>query len=196
MISGQFLKRKNLRLSDYDYSSPGFYFVTICAKNRDPKFGKVVGAGPGSTGLPSREKLRDSAGPKMVLNEVGLTVESVWKEMPDHYPGVEIDEFIVMPNHVHGIIALVGAQFIAPCDCTVTQGAINRAPTIGEIIRSFKAASTRRVRLAGMVDFGWQRNYYERVIRNEDELNKIRQYVSNNPMTWEQDPERVSSNTL
>lgn len=182
MISGQFLKRKNLRLRDYDYSSSGFYFITICAKNREHQFGMVVGAGP-------------CAGPKMVLNDVGLMVESVWKEIPGHYPGVGIDQFIVMPNHVHGIIRLMSS-------IGRPRGA---APTIGlpDVIHRFKSLTTTRychgVTSQHWLPFSgslWQRSYYERVIRNENELNEIRQYVLNNPTTWEQDPERVDSNAL
>jgi hypothetical protein len=101
-----------------------------------------------------------------------------------------------MPNHLHGIIIIVGAQFIASdnenqvVDPQPTkEGAINRAPTLGEIIRTFKARASRRIRLSGSSEFGWQRNYYEHVIRDEDSLNKIREYILINPRRWEFDRE-------
>jgi hypothetical protein len=100
-----------------------------------------------------------------------------------------------MPNHVHGTVVLVGAQFprrtgIAPNNVAASgQGAINRAPTLGEILRAFKAAAARRIRPSGRPDFRWQRDYRERVIRNEDELNRIREHILPNPSLWEWDRE-------
>jgi REP element-mobilizing transposase RayT len=99
-----------------------------------------------------------------------------------------------MPNHVHGII-IVGAQFIAPASAPHNQpgiakkGAINRAPTLGEIVRTYKAASTRMIRHRANPDFAWQRNYYEHIIRNEESINRIRQYILDNPSCWAIDRE-------
>jgi REP element-mobilizing transposase RayT len=111
------------------------------------------------------------------------------------YQDVQLIEFVVMPNHVHGIIALVGAQFIAPDheNKTMAAGAINRAPTIGAVVRFFKARSTRFIRKTIFPTFAWQRNYYERVIRNDDELNQTRQYILDNPAQWDADPENIDS---
>jgi len=101
-----------------------------------------------------------------------------------------------MPNHLHGIIIIVGAQFIAPdkenhaVDPQPTkEDPINRSPILGKIIRTFKALASRRIRLSGSKEFGWQRNYYEHVIRNEDSLNKIREYIITNPLRWDLDRE-------
>jgi hypothetical protein len=110
-----------------------------------------------------------------------------------------LDEFVVMPNHMHGII-IVGAPFMAPYgpgavnpgavnQGAVNPGAINRAPTLGEIVRSFKALATRRIRQAGVTAFAWQRNYYEHIIRDEESLNRIREYIRNNPLQWALDRE-------
>jgi REP element-mobilizing transposase RayT len=115
---------------------------------------------------------------------------------------VSLDSFVVMPNHIHGII-IVGAQFIAPDSVqfiapssvphnqvdTVQEGVMNRAPTLGEIVRAFKAASTRTIRQAANPEFAWQRNYYEHIIRSEESLNRIRQYVLDNPLRWAIDRE-------
>ena len=92
-----------------------------------------------------------------------------------------------MPNHIHGIIAIVGVQFIAP----ELKGVINHAPTIGKIVRVFKAISAYEIHKNEILEFGWQRNYYERIIRNENELNQIRQYILDNPAEWDEDPENV-----
>ena len=118
------MDRRSTRLKDFDYSRAGVYFVTVCARNRRCLFGNVVHN-------------------EMALNKIGVMVHESWNELPDRFPDIELDEFIVMPNHIHGIVHIVGAQFIAP---RYSQGAMNRAPTLGEIIRTFKAVSTYRIR--------------------------------------------------
>ena len=164
-------RRRSIRLRGYDYSQAGAYFVTIVTRNRECLFGEVV------------EDL-------MRLNDAGRMVAQCWHELAAHFPHLELDEFVVMPNHVHGIIT-VGAPFMAPYGPgAINQGAINRAPTgLGEIVRSFKAVATRRIRQAGVLAFAWQRNYYEHIIRDEASLNRIREYIANNPLQWELDRE-------
>ncbi|MBI4388341.1 MAG: transposase [Candidatus Omnitrophica bacterium] len=174
------MKRKQLRLQNYDYSIPGYYFITICTNNRQHVFGKViVGAGP-------------SASPRIVLNEIGLVVKSIWEQLPDCYDGVAIDEFVVMPNHVHGILTLTATG-------GRPQGA---APTIDlpSVVHRFKSLTAARYHKIMKQNHSsssnklWQRNYYERIIRNENELNEIRQYILDNPIKWEEDPENVMVN--
>jgi REP element-mobilizing transposase RayT len=115
----------------------------------------------------------------MQLNEAGDMAKATWEEVPERFPSIRLDAFVVMPNHVHGIL-LVGAQFIAPSDSfemgAPNQGAINRAPTLGEIVRSYKAASARLLRRSTTPDFAWQPNYYEHVIRDEESLIRIREF--------------------
>lgn len=163
--------RRSLRLQGYDYTQPGAYFVTICTQSRACLFG-VVSDGD------------------MQLTETGHIAQAAWDTLPARFPSIRLDAFIVMPNHVHGII-MVGAQFIAPSDGFGTamndQGAINHAPTLGEMVRAYKAASTRFIRQTGAPDFAWQRNYYEHVARDEDSLNRIRQYIVDNPARWQFD---------
>jgi hypothetical protein len=122
--------RHSIRLREYDYSEAGAHFVTICAQNRECMFGEIVDE-------------------KVILNNAGRVVESTWNELSQHYEGVETDEYIVMPNHFHGIIVLVGAgQALPRIDTTIrqNQGAASSAPTLGDIVRIFKSKSTRRVR--------------------------------------------------
>jgi REP element-mobilizing transposase RayT len=163
--------RRSIRLRGYDYSKVGAYFVTICAQNRTCLFGEIVDGG-------------------MRLNDAGQMVQLVWNEMPAFYPGVETDEFVVMPNHIHGIIILVGA---APRGRPVLGQARGPAPTmsLGDVVQRFKTMTTKRyadaVKQSGWSPFSgrlWQRNYYEHIVRNDDELNRIREYIVNNPLQW------------
>jgi REP element-mobilizing transposase RayT len=180
--------RRSIRLKNYNYSQAGAYFVTICTHDRECLFGDVVGG-------------------EMRVNSAGEMVLKAWNDLPVKYPNVDTDEFILMPNHVHGIIVLsVGA---GPCACPIYNGDIknngNRsktgqpqgvAPTmsLSDIVHRFKSFTTSQYRINVLNNnwppFNgklWQRNYYEHIIRNEAELNKIREYIVNNPLNWESD---------
>ena len=183
--------RKVMRLRHYDYSQASAYFVTICTHNRACTLGEI----------------QDTS---MIMNESGRSVNLIWQEIPNHYTQVAIDAFVVMPNHVHGILFIqpisnatgsVGARFIAP-DTTnsvaaqliapdSTKDAMNRAPTLGEVARAFKARCTHAInKIPGaLVAAVWQRNYYEHIIRDEDDLMRIREYIDNNPAQWALDEE-------
>ena len=180
--------RRSIRLKGYDYSRAGAYFVTICIQDRTCLFGGINGG-------------------KMVLNDAGYMVQSIWNELPIHYPGVKIDQFIVMPNHIHGIIILsdVGAGAPACPNAEQSQG-IERlegrgnhggiAPTMSlpDVVHRFKSFTNTKY-IIGVKQHNWQRfpgklwqrNYYEHIIRNEDELNRIREYIMNNPARWAED---------
>jgi len=145
-------------------------------------------------------------------------VSKRWLDIPNHFPSVDLDAFVIMPNHLHGILMFnVGARFIVPEETPVRKRSacdesgfdesnpyIPQNPmlaprtTLGKIIRSFKARATRQIRRDGKVsDFSWQRNYYEHIIRNEAKLNRIREYILCNPVHWEYDrenSERVPDN--
>ena len=164
-----------MRLSRFDYHSVGAYFVTICTHERAHVFGEIKNG-------------------EMVLNDSGNIAMNVWDEIPKYSEYVDTDEFIVMPNHVHGII------WIQPANRGVInnndQGAINcaptKTPTLGEIVRTYKARVTYQIRSTGSAYGVWQRNYHERIIRNEHELEAIRQYIRNNPAKWELDGDHSS----
>jgi len=188
--------RRSIRLKDYDYSSPGAYFVTICAQNREFMFGEI------------------SFG-EMILNDAGKMIETTWNELPQNYPGVAIDEFIIMPNHFHGIILLTGKNVdiasergnhggIAPTNSAETVRAmplcspnnIEHSLSLPDVVHRFKSLTTARYR-QGVVEYSWrtfpgrlwQRNYYEHILRDEDELNQIREYIRTNPQNWDIDIE-------
>ncbi len=157
-------RRRSIRLSSYDYSQPGAYFVTIVCKNR-----------------------------VLLLNDLAFRaiVEEAWLWLADHHDYVALDEYVIMPNHLHGVLIISnprrGGSRTAP-----TQAA-TRKP-LGRLIGAFKTVSTKqinKVRASAGVPV-WQRNYYERIIRDEDELNRVRTYIQDNPLRWEEDPENPS----
>jgi REP element-mobilizing transposase RayT len=152
--------RASIRLTRHDYSRPGTYFVTVCTRDRVCCLATVTEG--------------DS-----ILTAAGAIVNEVWLSIPRRFPSVTLDAFVVMPNHVHGVIT-VGAQFIAPGQ---------RALSLGEIIRSLKAASARPIRISGEEDFAWQRGYYEQIVGSDRDLQLIREYIEANPARWGQDPE-------
>lgn len=178
--------RRSIRLKGYDYSQAGAYSVTIVAQDRACLFGEVVGG-------------------EMWLNDAGGMIARAWETLPNRFPSVQLDTFVVMPNHMHGIIVTVGATLVvAPSDANeqnkiVTAGdrATTRvAPTVGNIIGAFKSLTTveyvHGVKQSGWMAFRmklWQRNYHEHVIRNEASLHAIREYIVNNPLQWELDEE-------
>lgn len=175
--------RRSIRLKGYDYAQSGAYFVTVCTQGREGLFGEIKNG-------------------KMELNAAGRMVQTVWKELPEHYPGVDIDEFIVMPNHVHGIIIInemVGAIHELPVQKPIQNTAesdrkARRQMLLPKIVGRFKMNSAKRVnewrKTPGLPL--WHRNYYEHIIRDEDSLNKIREYIIQNPARWEYDMENTA----
>jgi len=160
-------RRKRLRLPEYDYSSVGMYFVTICAHNRICLFGRIVEGA-------------------MRLNRLGVIADTAWYELRNHYPHVYLDSFIVMPNHVHGIIALT--------EKASSQEKSARRHSLPEVIRAFKTFSSRQInQRRNKKEPVWQRNYYEHVIRNEESLNRIREYIETNPQHWHLDRENPNA---
>ena len=151
--------RRSIRLRGYDYTLAGAYFVTICTQARVCLFGDIVVD-------------------KMRLNAAGQLLQAAWDALPDHYPHVELDEFVIMPNHVHGIIVLNSD----PAVTTTRHG-------LPEIVRALKTFSSRHINEQNQTEGVqlWQRNYWEHVIREESELNSIREYIQNNPLQWEMD---------
>ena len=165
--------RQSIRLRQYDYSLPGAYFVTICVRNRECLFGKIA------NGI-------------MLMNQYGTIVNNCWFDLPNHYKNIKLDYFVIMPNHIHGIIVIknpiVGARSSRPswnwCQsekgrddlAPTSNGRKDPTPTLGKIVAFFKYQTTKQfneLQCIGMQKL-WQRNYYEHIIRNKIELNKIR----------------------
>jgi putative transposase len=151
-----FNHRQSIRLNGYDYSTSGAYFITICTHEREHLFG-------------------DIANEKMEFNTCGDIARSHWQQLSQHHPNIIMDESILMPNHLHGILIL--------------ESSIDYKKSISEIIRGFKTFSAKAINkergLRGIPV--WQRSYYDRIIRNELELDRVRQYIINNPRNWDAD---------
>jgi REP element-mobilizing transposase RayT len=173
--------RRSIRLKGYDYSQAGAYFITLCTQDRACLFGRVMNG-------------------EMRLNDAGRMVWAEWHRLPERFPHLVLDAFVVMPNHVHGILVITdpAPTVGATVGATPTVGATTRvAPTVGNIIGAFKSRVTveyiRGVKTSGWPPFRgrlWQRNYYEHIIRNEHALNAIRQYIMENPRRWHRDREK------
>jgi len=189
------LHRRSIRLQHYDYSQAGAYFVTICAHARECLFGEIV----------------DGA---MILNDYGKIVEEEWLKSAEIRKELELDAYVIMPNHLHGIVLInneggltVGASGRSPLTTDVRahgraplrsdQPILHRKPrSLGSFIAGFKSATTKRLNISrNTPSFAvWQRNYYEHIIRDEIDLNRIREYVQHNPVRWAEDennPKRV-----
>ncbi len=173
--------RKSIRLKNYDYTQAGLYFITVCTQNRVTLFGTII----------------DGA---MVMNAAGMMVADQWQALGNRFSSIKLHEYIVMPNHFHGIIELVGA---IPCGCPIPCGCSDwvgtrPAPTVGDIIGAFKSLSTHEyinhVKHHNWPPFSgklWQRNYYEHIIRNEAAYLKIADYIQTNPLQWLEDSYHV-----
>lgn len=207
--------RRSVRLKGYDYSSPGEYFITICTQNRECLFGDVVDG-------------------KMVLNEFGKIAHDKWLKTESIRDNVELDLFIIMPNHMHAIFGItLGAYGNTPSygnrpphrntpshgnEIKSSTGAYRDTPlrggenkpldgadishprdetnkfqspskTVGAIVRGYKSSVTAQINKIRNTrgQKVWQRNYYEHIIRNDKSLNRIRDYIINNPMQWHED---------
>ncbi|MGH7143389.1 MAG: transposase [Terriglobia bacterium] len=179
--------RRSIRLRGFDYTRPGSYFITICAYQQTCLFGRIVDAA-------------FSAGP------MGKMVRDVWSEIPGRYPGVALDTFVLMPNHLHGIltiqsVAAGGSSVLSkhasvPIAASVANGAFTRTSSLSipEVVQRFKSFTTAQFRLGCQTGQWqsrwlrlWQRNYFEHIISDVGELIAIREYIERNPLTWEID---------
>ena len=175
--------RRSIRLQDYDYSSEGAYFVTICARHRECLFGEIQNE-------------------QMILNEYGKIVEQCWLDLPNHYHNIVLDAYIIMPNHFHGIIFITDnvdnvraihelpqhelPQHELPLQSSQQSSQQRRKMLLPKIIGRFKMNAAKQInQIRNTLGIPvWQRNYYEHIIRNEESLNNIRNYIVNNPSKW------------
>ena len=168
-------RTQSLRLRNWDYASNGAYFITLCTKNRVNYFGKII----------------DNV---VQLSHVGVIANILWYEIKNHSRNFKLDEFVVMPNHIHGILIIDDADIVETRHALSLQEqqqsglATNRFQnqgknTISSIVGGYKSAVTKHARRLGF-DFGWQRNYWEHIIRNEQSYLEISEYIQNNPAKW------------
>lgn len=174
---------RSTRLPHYDYSQPGWYFVTICTHENSVMFGHIV----------------DN---KMCLNASGELIQKTWSTLPDRFPSVQLDAFVVMPNHIHGIIILADTRGPSPWQPpdmakvperfrSSVQAKRDSHPIpstrLGEVVRAFKGAATYHIRTTSNPTFAWHARYYDHVIRSQKDLDRIRTYIVTNPARWAQD---------
>jgi len=179
------------RLKGYDYTLPGKYFITICTKNMMPYFGKIENG-------------------KMVLSALGIIARDLWIAIPDHCPNIELDEFIIMPDHIHGIISIktnsdsniivesTHASILRPINQNPNQLMISelksnnpgqkprispKPGSLGTIVGSYKSAVSKKIHRFDP-DFKWQPRFYDHIIRSNSELSRIRKYIRENPNNW------------
>jgi REP element-mobilizing transposase RayT len=160
------------RLRGWDYSAPGWYFITVCTKDLKCFLGDVVDK-------------------QAHLSSVGQIVAEEWQRTERIRPRVKLDEWVVIPNHLHGIIILEetsDAQVVVetPRRGVSTLPAL-KSNSLGSIIGQFKSVCTKRIRTAGVPEFAWQSRFYDHIIRDESSLHEVRQYIANNPLKWELD---------
>lgn len=194
-------RRKNsLRLESYDYSWFGAYFITICSYKKEEIFGEI------ENGL-------------MLLNNVGKIVQTSWHQIPKNYKNIKLDDFVIMPNHIHGIIRIVEAIHESPKikrpihessednpsqnNIKQNSGVIRELPLrierrkmlISKIIGRFKMNSSKLINDIhnSKGSHVWQRSYYDHIIRNDNDLNNIKQYIQNNPLNWIKDKNNLDS---
>ncbi|MCK3658719.1 hypothetical protein A4G18_08350 [Pasteurellaceae bacterium Pebbles2] len=161
-------KRRSIRLKGYNYSSLGDYFITICCVDRNPLFGEIV----------------DN---QMCLNENGVIARREWLKTLSCRKGVELGEFIIMPNHIHAIVSFTEEFQRINSEKGVCHTPLQSPSyTLGAIIRGYKSAVTSQLK-EQLGERIWQRNYYEHIIRNEKSYEMIEDYIKNNPLTWEND---------
>jgi REP element-mobilizing transposase RayT len=151
-----FSDRKPNRLRGYDYSLPGYYFVTICVTGHQPLLAEIENR-------------------QLYLNDAGRIVDFSWNDLVNHYPDIALDEYVIMPDHFHGILRI----------CPATNQPGKKRHGLPEIIRGFKTFSSRRINeKMPWVIFKWQKSYHDRIIRNDKELAQTRAYIINNPANW------------
>ncbi len=158
LADAQKLRPRSMRLQEWNYASAGWYFITICTKDRYPYFGEI-----------------DEEG-KMNFNGRGKIAEECWLTIPSLHSSIELDEFVIMPDHLHGIL-IINHEYDEKLPRRWQKG------SLGVIVNQFKGAVVKRIRASEYGDFAWQRSFYDHVIRNEKDLERIHEYIFHNPET-------------
>jgi REP element-mobilizing transposase RayT len=174
---------ESARLKDWNYSRYGYYFVTICTKDKQHFFGDIVAD-------------------KIQLSEIGKIVTEEWQKTEKIREYARLDEWVIMPNHLHGIVIIQNENKVE----THSHASLHRHIPFGDafnaslqkanlsnVIRGFKSASSWSIHQEGFLNFTWQSRFYDHIIRNEKELHDIRQYIVNNPLSWHLDEENQNN---
>lgn len=166
----KFYTRRNNRLKEYDYTSNGYYYVTICTDGRREWLGNIMNGG-------------------MIINSYGTICQQCWMDLPNHYNNILLDAYIIMPNHIHGIIIIDNSNKREGCKPSPT----DKSYSLSEIIRGFKTFSSKQINqiIKTHDKFKWQRSFHDHIVRNDKSLDNIREYIINNPATWEKDKNNI-----
>jgi putative transposase len=179
---------ESTRLKHWNYSEPGYYYVTICTKNRERWFGEV------------ENKI-------MRLNEYGCIAKTQWKWLEKQYPYIEVDEYIIMPDHTHAIIYIGGYEWVSTGEGVLvnenmgsreetgrdlslrgpqnqTKKQPSKIKSLSELVGAYKTTTSKQIRNAGLPEFTWQPRFYDRIIRTKQELNNVRRYIKNNALFY------------
>ena len=167
----QFKSRKQNRLNNYDYSSNGYYYVTICVYNREYIFGEIIND-------------------EMILNRCGNIAKKSWRDLPNHHIGIELGQFIIMPNHIYGVIIINNPVGNGPARSSNKYQKLNN---LSVIIGSYKSTVTKQINRINDNTFKWQKSFHDHIIRIDKSLNNIRNYIINNSKTWELDENNINS---
>jgi len=175
-------KRRSIRLQDYNYAQPGIYFVTLCTFENLALLGEI------SNGV-------------MILNEAGGMIERWWNKIPEKFSCVQLDAHVIMPDHLHGIVSIVGADpCVRPGRKPATDSGAHTGAPLHKIIQWFKTMTTneyirgaKELKWPSFNKHIWQRSFYEHVVRRTDKMDRIREYILNNPLRWEFDRENLET---
>jgi putative transposase len=153
--------RKKQRLQGFDYCQPTYYFITICTHNRRTWFGNINND-------------------QMHFHTPGTIAQSQWTTLPERFAGLQLDQFVIMPNHIHGLLLLTSESS--------EEGTTRRShPSLAKIVGTFKGATSHQIHSDIAPNFAWQHGFYDSIVRNEQMLHNLRQYIINNPACWTQD---------
>ena len=175
-------RNESTRIKNYDYGSNGLYYVTINTHRRTEYFGEIVFVRTGDCPSPKNDTgtfIRTDNRPSLRATEIGNIADEYWQQIPNHYPWVELDEYIIMPNHIHGIL-----RFDKPFDYGWKPNKFGpQSQTLGAVIRAFKS-SVKRYANNNKIEFHWHPRFYDHIIRDEQALLNIRNYIHQNPNNW------------
>ena len=165
---------ESTRLADWDYGSRGWYFVTVCTKDKKCSLGHAVDG-------------------QIVLSEAGLLVEIEMKAVASHYSNVIIDRYVVMPNHVHAIVVIEGDHIYSPVETQHAASPAHRDVRLSQIVGSYKAGVSRICHAKGLVGFAWQARFHDHILRSNASVNAVRDYIDRNPPNWLLDPDNPAT---
>ena len=165
---------ESTRLPDWDYGSRGWYFVTLCTKDKKCSLGQAVDG-------------------QIMLSEAGLIAEAEMKAVPSHYSKVIIDRYVVMPNHVHAIVVIEGDHIYTPVETLHAASPAHRDVRLSQIVGSYKAGVSRICHAKGLLGFAWQARFHDHILRSNASVNAVRDYIDRNPQNWLVDPDNPAT---